>query len=85
MRGDGNQLEVHVFAVTKYSGTLVESDEMKPQWCVVVRVRERELNAKRFRRTHCNAVRLQSSRVATLQVASPTLFFRDPLRAQHTY
>lgn len=25
-------MEVHVFSVAKYTGTLVESDEMKPAW-----------------------------------------------------
>eukprot|EP00035_Acanthoeca_spectabilis_P031661 m.15192 g.15192 ORF g.15192 m.15192 type:complete len:178 (-) comp4887_c0_seq1:67-600(-) len=32
MRGDGNQLEVHVFHASEYHGELVENDEMEPFW-----------------------------------------------------
>eukprot|EP00054_Salpingoeca_dolichothecata_P022190 m.144576 g.144576 ORF g.144576 m.144576 type:complete len:160 (-) comp24256_c1_seq1:119-598(-) len=31
-KGDPKWLEVHVFRCTKYSGTITESEEMKPQW-----------------------------------------------------
>jgi 8-oxo-dGTP pyrophosphatase MutT (NUDIX family) len=31
-RGTGKEVEMHVFEVTKYEGTIVETEEMKPEW-----------------------------------------------------